>query len=387
MITGLKISRFRGIAECEIAGLKDINILVGRNNQGKSSILEAIYLATAALSDTNPLAMEKDKVDYLLNRRCDRKLVWENGKQILWRGYDTRQPIEIEMQYGEHKEAQESQKRKNRLKIGFDARFRNPFVVIPRTALPETTLEPIFGRRSGRPSDSLRLDLKSSVLFYGEMGTSIGLDMAYQLLGDAIPDSSQIVAYMKGIMLLDANLMHDMEKVERALWPELLKERWDRIVTEVLREGYQIGIEDLTYMPVGNVFQLAAKLSKTTIRVDDLGDGARYSMIWMMVASIAKNTAILIEEPESHQHPGGLVRSLEALLGLAKRNNIQIFVTTHSLEFIRFVEKITEERKLGMSTFFIEMDDKGRIESRTITSEDSQYLTKMGLDLRFLDVV
>ncbi|MCJ7633122.1 AAA family ATPase, partial [Candidatus Bathyarchaeota archaeon] len=108
---------------------------------------------------------------------------------------------------------------------------------------------------------------------------------------------------------------------------------------------------------------------------------------WIMVAAIARNTAILIEEPESHQHPGGLVKSLEALLDLAKRNNVQIFATTHSLEFIKFVEKIAEERKLDMSTFFIEMDEKGRIESRTITSEDSQYLTKMGLDIRFLDVV
>jgi len=387
MITGLKISRFRGITECEIAGFKNINILVGRNNQGKSSILEALYLATAAFRGIDPFQREENKIVYLLNRRSNRQLRWETGRQILWRGYDTDQPIEIEIQYGERKDLQASRERAANLKIEFVESHRNPFISIPRTSFSEDKFEAYFGQMRGRPPDFVRLAFKESILYLKDQAINPGKDAIHQLLEEAFPNFPQIDAYMEGMMFIDANLMHDMEKVEKALWPNLLRERGDKLVTNVLREGYQVGIEDLTYMPMANVYQLAAKLSKTTVRVDDLGDGARYSTIWIMVAAIARNTAILIEEPESHQHPGGLVKSLEALLDLAKRNNVQIFATTHSLEFIKFVEKIAEERKLDMSTFFIEMDEKGRIESRTITSEDSQYLTKMGLDIRFLDVV
>lgn len=387
MISGFKISRFRGITECEIAGLKNINILVGRNNQGKSSILEALYLASATFLNTDPFMRQDSKIAYLLNRRSDRGLTWETGRQILWYGYATQQPIEIEVQYREHMDSQAHQERATDLKVEVAYSHRDPFIVIPRTSLPEDTLRSFFGQGRGRPPDFLRANLRESTLHFKDGALGLGQPALSQLLETACPNFHQIKAYMEGMMFIDANLMHDMQKVEKTLWTDLLKERWDKLVTEVLRDGYQIGVEDLTYMPMGDVYQLAAKLSKTTVRVDDLGDGARYSMIWIMIATIARNTAILIEEPESHQHPGGLVKSLEALLNLTKRNNVQIFATTHSLEFIKFIEKIAEERNLSMATFFIEMDEKGRIESRTITSKDSQYLTKMGLDIRFLDVV
>jgi len=43
---------------------------------------------------------------------------------------------------------------------------------------------------------------------------------------------------------------------------------------EVLRSGYDVNVEDLTYTTYdGKALQLAVKLPKTTIRVDDLGYG------------------------------------------------------------------------------------------------------------------
>ncbi len=41
----LKISHFRGLKEFTAEGLKRINLFAGLNNCGKTSILEAIYLA------------------------------------------------------------------------------------------------------------------------------------------------------------------------------------------------------------------------------------------------------------------------------------------------------------------------------------------------------
>jgi hypothetical protein len=306
----------------------------------------------------------------------------------LWYGDDTQEPIELEVRYKEDTDLQARQDKTMDLKVEFVESFRDPLIAIPRSRFPEEVLQRFFGQIRGRPPDFLRLALKDTTLY--QKNAAIGIDKSQlsQLFEEGVfPDFRQIKKYMEGMMFLDAYMMHDMEKVEKTLWTALVKERWDKLVTRVLREGYNLDVEDLTYMPIGDVFQLAAKLNKTTVRVDDLGDGARYSMIWMMVAAIARNTAILIEEPESHQHPGGLIKSLEALLDLTKRNNVQIFATTHSLEFIKFVERIAEERKLGISTFFIEMDEKGRVTSRNITSEDSQYLAKMGIDIRFLDVI
>jgi len=48
MIEELYLKGFRGVAEGEMSGLAQINLLVGPNNAGKTTILEALYLAAAA---------------------------------------------------------------------------------------------------------------------------------------------------------------------------------------------------------------------------------------------------------------------------------------------------------------------------------------------------
>lgn len=47
-VTGLKVSRFRNISELELSPCPGINIIYGENGQGKSNLLEAIWLFTGA---------------------------------------------------------------------------------------------------------------------------------------------------------------------------------------------------------------------------------------------------------------------------------------------------------------------------------------------------
>jgi len=54
---------------------------MGRNNSGKSSILEALYLASAAFKFQDSLNRADNKIEYLLNRQCERGLKWLGKKQ------------------------------------------------------------------------------------------------------------------------------------------------------------------------------------------------------------------------------------------------------------------------------------------------------------------
>ena len=47
MIRSITIRRFRGFREIKVEGLASINLLVGRNNSGKTTLLEAIHLLSA----------------------------------------------------------------------------------------------------------------------------------------------------------------------------------------------------------------------------------------------------------------------------------------------------------------------------------------------------
>jgi AAA15 family ATPase/GTPase len=46
LMTRLEIQNFRGLRALTLDGLRRINLVVGRNNSGKTSFLEATYLAT-----------------------------------------------------------------------------------------------------------------------------------------------------------------------------------------------------------------------------------------------------------------------------------------------------------------------------------------------------
>lgn len=377
MISSVEIRLFRGIRDCRISGLKTINIFIGKNNHGKSSILEALYLASGAFEFRNPWFTKQpreqnpDKISYLLNRRGQRGLSWNNDREILWYNYDRKKQIEIDIVRKRKKFAIRLVNWHPHpfLKISIDKYLRE---VIKRQGYQIESFSAYLC-----PIESSLIKARSSWRY---------TDQVIDII-DKNNRLSNMTKFMKNMMFIDSKLTQSMDTVEKTLWKSLLRTRQDKLVVEVLRKGYEIDVDDITYMPFGDKYQLAVKLPKTTIRVDDLGDGARYSMIWIMVAALADGTAILIEEPENHQHPSGLVKSLEMLLDIVNTNETQLFITTHSLEFIKLLEKIAEEKKIDVKTFFIEMDKEGRIESRAITPKDSKILAKTGLDMRFLNIL
>ena len=381
MISSIKISLFRGIRDCRIDDLKAINVFVGRNNHGKSSILEALYLASGAFKFEDPWSIEQqrgtpahrtsDKISFLLNRRTQRRLTWGRDRETLWHNYDRKDSIKIDIV-----------RKGKKLRIRLADWHMHPFL---STSTDQSLRDAL--NKDGYPVQSNNNNfclIESSVIepqrmFHYSIQTEKVLESQMRL--------SEMSQFMQGMMFIDSSLIHNMETVEKILWKPLLRKRQDKLVVEVLRNGYESEVEDLTYIPYGERYQLAIKLPETTTRVDDLGDGARYSMIWIMVAALAERTAILMEEPENHQHPSGLAKSLEMLLSIAKTNKTQLFITTHSLEFIKLLEKIAEEMRIDVKTFFIERDETGKIEPRVVTSKDSEYLAKMGLDMRFLDIL
>ena len=64
MIHSLAIKGYRGFGHFEMGGLASINLLVGKNNGGKTSVLEALYLLA---SGGDPLALWR-----VLSRRGER---------------------------------------------------------------------------------------------------------------------------------------------------------------------------------------------------------------------------------------------------------------------------------------------------------------------------
>jgi len=71
ILSSLEIGNFKGIKSGKIGDLAQVNVLVGRNNSGKSTVLDALLLMRCAFAVTDHTG--QDGQEQILVRRMDRR--------------------------------------------------------------------------------------------------------------------------------------------------------------------------------------------------------------------------------------------------------------------------------------------------------------------------
>lgn len=343
--------------EARIDGLTDVNVLIGRNGSGKSTVLEAVYIASAWATETDWLLGAR-KLDRILSRRTGRGS-WTDSRESLWFMMETEQPIEIELVFD-----------------GGSA----VFALFAQDTEGHTWLKTVDGGKVIYYNHADRKIVRSE-----EFGVTMHADT--DLIRRVSSKLSHVIKVLERVTLIDSQLLSNPVHVERRVWSRLLARRLDKRIVEMLREEYERDAEDLTYMPVGNLNVLAVKLSRTTVRIDDLGDGARHATLIAAIVLTLRDTIVLIEDPENHQHPAGLRVLLEFLARVAKENRLQLIISTQSIELLEILRRVCEKRGLDMRIFFLERPSDGVVSVRALKSVDADVLHNLGLDVRFLDVI
>jgi len=340
----------------------DVNVLIGRNGSGKSTVLESIYLASAWVDSYDKLHNAR-KMDYVISRRTGRGS-WISSRDVLWFLMDVTRDVKMKFTFTNN------DKLEFKL-IRFDGEG-NVWLPIPGGLLSETAL---IEYDHYNYSDNKLLSIASRSL--------IGKNLRARF----IELYADIIGFLEGIVFIDSNILADPKRVEDVTWSKILAKRLDKFITGMVREEFEADAEDITYMPIGGDKVLALKLSKTTVRVDDLGDGARSAILMASILLTLDNTAVLIEEPESHQHPGGLKAVMNFVLKVAKERKLQLFMSTHSVELLKILQKLCKDVGLRLKIFFLERNVEGFVDVRVLERIDINTLLKLGLDPRFLDVV
>src|SRR5438309_7647010 len=98
------------------------------------------------------------------------------------------------------------------------------------------------------------------------------------------------------------------------------------------------GIDYLTDLRTlgDEIFVYQRKLDRP-IPISLMGDGFRDVLRILFISALTRKGTAVFEEPENSLHPGFLGLATEYLSRAAVETNTQLFMSTHSLEFLRYL--------------------------------------------------
>ncbi len=294
MISDIKIERLRGIREGELKHLTPLTILVGGNGSGKSTVLEALYIAGA----TNPL----NAIGESVLRRADiplshRWLLYKGGRD----GYATIK-CETTSSVPSTIRVEIPSLHNNRLELSFDSFYPasgkgvNHINRTPVVFRSEAT-KPVY-----ETTDSLNPTQQNAVLL--------------EPLNSAGSLSNEI----------NLTLCKLHSKAEQTDKSTFVQDMLKRVISNF--DSLQLQVDEGDLRPI-----LHAKLKGYTVPAIFLGDGIVATIYMALEIATQQASVVLLEEPEVHQHYRTMHLTAKVLWAAVKQG-IQVILTTHSLEFI-----------------------------------------------------
>ncbi len=324
MIKDISIRNLRGIRECEIRDLGQINLLIGKNSVGKSTILESIQLVASVI------VYPPGAISVLVNRRSDRS--WH--PQELWHKYDLNLELSVSLLFDDKNSvavtAHQESAPQDRGSIGFYVSGTGVGSPTKFKKIDSGTADS-FAEQRGRGSrpkfepdrkEMGKLSLPNEVLNFLEYATSI--EPTGSIETSALEKEFATIKFSGKYEYIIRALkqIYDEKMQSWELFPYLSSRDTGQNRTAFMYEGGR------------------------PVYVDNLGDGVKYAFAAITLACNRHDSALLMEEIETHQHPASLRLLIRFLIEIAKENRLQLFVSTQSPDVLRYFKMFCPETKV-----------------------------------------
>jgi predicted ATPase len=328
MLTSLTIKNFRLFKELSIERLGRVNLVVGKNNSGKSALLEAVELYASNGSIINVLA------DLVTNRQ-------ETWKGQLQSEDDATQINPIRHLFFGHRIPDLGQQGIVLGPIGKESEQLHLFLAAYRVEENEDGIS----RRVLVPThdltlDSTDLELALAVRQGNGVRRVLRLDRDFDLATRSFPRTTQLGGPLAKTAVEVVPTRNMTEERLATLWDQInLTEMADEVV-----HGLQLldsRIEGVAFVeaalrrnrnariPIIKLRHLAEPLPLKT-----MGDGITRIFHIIVALVNARNGILLIDEFENGLHWSVQPKVWEIVFRLAKLLNVQVFATTHSRDCV-----------------------------------------------------
>lgn len=378
MFKNLKIKNYRILKDIEFEQLSYVNLLVGRNNVGKSTVLEAIRLFAKLgspllieelldLHDNNlKVVNSREKsylpVDYLFTDRMFATPASDKGIYI--GDYDDQESITLKRVFYVDQEISP-----NRLKNLGEIRELISKLAPERQEVGEDLPE----NPSGEEQPKLKIICKNA--FLSQPNVAKRFTPPGTLITNLYFENYDRDEYRKRESRLteDMTIEYSVANVPTEILSfEKLADIWDRIS---LSDNEQLVIEALKLIEpkverlnfIKNVHNsqrtAIVKLSgsKDPIPLRNLGEGmSRVLQLILSLLQVTEGGFLLIDEFENGLHYSVQPKVWSLIFRLAQQFQVQVFATTHSEDGIKSFGKVWKQHETEGSFYRISLKEKIR---------------------------
>lgn len=355
-LDSLKIKNFRILEDVTIEKLGHVNLIVGKNNSGKSTVLEALALLASGF---NPEVM----------------LFISNNRNVY-----------------RHLNTKDTESKVFSIENIISKSNEDPF--LNWTYIGNQSHYLTFGYVKNGKNNNLDIDREKGYSFTYFIDDRDFMNFEVKAMSNRalFMDMSENSHHMKkkafnfGYITtnnIDLNLFaSSWDKIALTDDENLVLEMLKLIDSDITNLAFLSLVDSETRIPF-----VRLKNIETRIPLHQMGDGIFRLLQIILEIPKSKNSILLIDEFENGLHYSVQPKVWELIFELAHRFNIQVFATTHSWDCIESFAQVAKDRTDMEGVLFrmghsVRKSDKGKLIATVFDEDDLYNLTKMNIEVR-----
>ncbi|GAA9488697.1 ATP/GTP phosphatase [Helicobacter pylori] len=360
MIQSVRIKNFKTFKDTQIDGFTKLNIITGGNNVGKSNLLEALYCLVG--KSMHPCANITEVYDNIR-----KEPLTTESKNLMFYGLDTEKEIQIVTTLDSNQTLD--------LQIKFIASENQKVIesqIIPTAEQTQMSSQLNFTLKKNNEeiyNDHLNI---AKIPNFPPIPNQSGYNRQFKNFD---PNQLQKLLPFESATIIPSDVAyrqaHMIQAVSKICSNNQLEEELNKHLNQ-----FDNNIQSISFN-TNNQLKLKVKNIKEKVPLSVFGDGLK-KYLHIVSAFMADNAkTIYIDEVENGLHFSRMKLLLKCVIDFINDNkdgNLQVFMTTHSQEFIEILDQVIREKDFAHQTKLFCLEQyNGSIVAEPYYGENLEY--------------